>query len=381
MPNIKISIHPRNLEKRISSLKTWKIQEQDKKDLFKFLNDLELGKVNKGKRISKVRQLKYLDILKIPLKFFNKQTSQLTLKDIERFEKALNSNEIKTYKKTPFTLSTKSDIRRLLKIYLKWKLGDTEKFRKLTDWFDTRVPTKTPDYISEQEIKKLYKACKNNAERFYIAVLFDSGARAEEFHNIRYEDVQLPSKNENFVQLTLKEEYSKTQGRTISLYWENTLEAVRDYLKEREQEGIKSDEPVFNNSYDNMRQFLNRLGKKVLKKAIHYHLFRHSSATHYASKINRQQLCYRYGWKFSSDMPDIYISRAGMNNKEIDEKFESTKLEDLNIKLQKQEDENKMIKENFEILQKAIECKDEEFEQRVMGMIQKIEKTKPVIRR
>jgi hypothetical protein len=261
---------------------------------------------------------------------------------------------------------------------LKWKLGDTEKFRKLTDWLDTRVPEKTPDYLSEQEIEKLYKACKNNAERFLIAVLFDSGARAEEFHNIRYEDIQILNERENFVKITIKTEYSKTTGRTISLYWKNSLEAVRDYLKEREQEGIKSDEAVFENSYDNMRQFLIRLGKKVLKKSVHYHLFRHSSATYYAPKLNRQQLCYRYGWRFSSDMPDVYISRSGMENKDLDEKFESTKLEDLNIKLQKQEEVNRIIKENFETFQKTIESKDEEFEQRVMGMIQKIERTKQV---
>jgi hypothetical protein len=62
---------------------------------------------------------------------------------------------------------------------------------------------------------------------------------------------------------------------------------------------------------------------------VHYHLFRHSSATYYASKLNRQQLCYRYGWKFSSYMPDVYISRSGMENKELDVKFASTELEDI----------------------------------------------------
>ena len=48
------------------------IQEPSLQELTKFLNDLELGKVNKGKKISPARQVKYLDLLHIPLKFFNK---------------------------------------------------------------------------------------------------------------------------------------------------------------------------------------------------------------------------------------------------------------------------------------------------------------------
>ena len=64
----------------------------------------------------------------------------------------------------------------------------------------------------------------------------------------------------------------------------------------------------------------------MLKRPVHYHLFRHSSTTYYATKLNRQELCYRYGWKFSSNMPDIYISRAGMETKQLDEKFTQTEL-------------------------------------------------------
>jgi hypothetical protein len=78
------------------------------------------------------------------------------------------------------------------------------------------------DSVLENEIeylKVIISGIKyNNEERFVIAVLFDSGARAEEFHNIRREDIQLPSGSDNYVQITLKEEYSKTNGRTISLY-------------------------------------------------------------------------------------------------------------------------------------------------------------------
>lgn len=342
----KVEIHGRNLEVRKKALKEeWNIQEETKKDLLKFLEELELGKVNNGNKISEVRQLKYLDMLKIPLEYFNKPISQLTTKDMEKFDKNLTSNELLSKKNKPFEHNTKSDIKSLLKIFLKWKLGDNDKFKSLAGWLDTKQKKKTPEYLTEQQVEKLLKSCKSAKERYLIAILFDSGARAEEFFNIRYEDVEMPKDSNNFVKITLKEEYSKTQGRVISLFWDKSLEAVRDFLREREQEGIKSNEQVFKDTYDNARMFLARLGQKVLSRRVYFHLFRHSSATFYAPKINRQQLCYRYGWKFSSDMVDVYISRAGMNEKDIEEKFTGTKVEELQKEIEKQKQDLALMKE------------------------------------
>jgi len=116
----------------------------------------------------------------------------------------------------------------------------------------------------------------------------------------------------------LRQEYSKTLGRNIALYWKNSADAIIIYVKQRLAEGMKAQDPVFNNTYGSIRMFLKRLGNRSLKRHVHAHLFRHSSATFYAAKLNRQELCYRYGWRFSSAMPDVYISRAGLENKELD---------------------------------------------------------------
>ena len=336
MANIKIEIHKRNVEARLESLNKWEVPEEVKTSILDFLNDLELGKVNRGRRISKARQLKYLDMLKNPLEYWNKKIEDLDSKDIESFERDLTTDKILSKRKNqPYSHESKRDIRIALKIFLKWKLGESKAI-ELIGWLDTRRVNKTPEYLKDSEVEKLYKSCKNAKERFLLAVLFDSGARAEEFLNIRYEDLEIPKDNGSFCRLTLKEEYSKTSGRVISLYWKYTLEAVRDYMKEREYSGIKSNDPIFEGTYDSARFFLMRLGKRILNKSIHFHLFRHSSATYYASKLNRQEVCYRYGWKFSSNMPDIYISRAGMESKELDEKFAATEIEILQKKLENQ---------------------------------------------
>src|SRR3989344_6136788 len=144
MANVKIDIHNRSIKTRKEGIKNWKVHDVVKKSLLKFLDELALGKVNKGVKISEGRQSKYIDILKIPLEYWNKPENKLTMKDIEKFEKDLSSGKIKSRKEEAYSKSTKVDIRRGLKVYLKWKLGET-KANQLTDWLDTREIKTTPD--------------------------------------------------------------------------------------------------------------------------------------------------------------------------------------------------------------------------------------------
>ena len=349
-----IRTQDRSPQSRLKGLGRWKVHAATRAEVRRFCEELALGKVNRGRTISGSRQSKYLDVLKVPLEFFNKPTIRLSVKDIERFEKALSTDQIQSrLKHTPYSHATKVDIRKALKIYLRWRLGEAKAVR-LAGWIDTRVQFKTPDFLKEKEVDRLYRKCRTPEQRFIVAVLFDSGARAQEFLNIRFEDIRLPEGKENFVSLTLKQEYSKTNGRAISLYWGHSLDAVKDYLNERVAAGLQSSDPVYCGTYDAMRMFLARLGRSVLGRHVHPHLLRHTSATFYANKLNRQELCYRFGWRFSSDMPDIYISRAGMETLELDEKFTQTELSTLKDDLSRLSRDNHLKDERILQLQRSI---------------------------
>lgn len=352
--NEKINIHEANsnLLSRLDYIQNWNVDKQVMKELKVFLQALGSGKVNKGVHVSERTQCKYISLLKSPLIFINKSASETTKEQIEKWDDMISKDKLLSEKKKPYSYNMKVDMRIAYRTFLEHFIGS--KANDMTDCFDTREKKKTPDYLKEAEAEKLYKSCKSASERYLIAVLFDSGARAEEFLNIRFEDIHLPEGKENYVQITLKEEYSKTEGRTVSLYWRHSLEAVKDYLAERIKEGIKSKDQVFTQTYDSARFFLSRLSNKILHKNVNFHLFRHSSATFYATKMNRQQLCYRYGWKFSSDMPDVYISRAGMNNKELDEKFEGTELNELKDELEKEKQRRAVESDRIEILEQTL---------------------------
>src|ERR1051325_3153231 len=214
----RIRIDHGSLESGRNKIQVWRVPDSVKIELYRFLDDLALGKVNRGRRISPQRQLKYLHALRAPLEFFNKPTARITLTDIENLELALASGRLANrLSGKAYAHNTQVDMRILLKIFLRWRLG-AAKAAALTNWLDTRSRPKTPDFLSEADVEKLHRHCRSPSQRFLIAVLFDTGARAEEFHNIRFEDIYLPEGKENFVKIVLKEEYSKTLGRTIALY-------------------------------------------------------------------------------------------------------------------------------------------------------------------
>ncbi len=61
----------------------------------------------------------------------------------------------------------------------------------------------------------------------------------------------------------------------------------------------------------------------------HPHLFRHSSATYYATRLNRAVFCYRYGWSYRSNMADRYIDREALNDQESVRAVRANTMDDL----------------------------------------------------
>ena len=120
---VRIEIHDRSVQTRKLAIAVWNVPADEKQALLRFLEELELGKVNKGKKISESRQSKYLDVLRPPLEFFGKTASEIRTSDVEDFEKALGSGRIQSNRGQAYSHATKVDIRRALQVYLRWRLG------------------------------------------------------------------------------------------------------------------------------------------------------------------------------------------------------------------------------------------------------------------
>ena len=363
---VKILTHRRDVKQRIIDIDSWNVNNKDKEDIKEFLEAYRqgdiTGRIGNNIDVSIERIIQYL---KIAFVFLSKKKpiSSFTnnnIEDVKKFKKALLEDKIKQYNRktgkyngNPYAIRSKKMILYNFGQYLKWKLKP-EYYIVLSKPLLVRIASKEsePDSFNLKDLDKLYNACSTDAQRFLIINLFSSGTRAEEFHNIRFSDVTLPKQNESFVKIRIRHGFSKTKGRTITMYHPQALKVARDYLELRK--GMNPEEPLLLMSYDTGRKWLKRLGQRVLKRNLYYHLFRSSCATWLATRMNRQQLCIFFGWKFNSPMPDIYISRSGLDMEEVSNNFQNTEIEELKNRLEKEEHEAKIRKEELEEMKKRV---------------------------
>ena len=341
----KIDIHPINLEVFKQSFKKV-VPEKEYNSVLTWLNETTIEKA-----LSERRQLRLLHDMGLFFKIYQKPTKKITKEELAKIKERLLNNQTLKQDGKPYSDSVKEGITETIVRYLEWKYPKrmnsfiSKTNQPLRRWFIFRGKKKTPEILSEQEIKKLYKESKLLWQKYAIAVLFGSGARIEEFLNFRFEDFEEPTKNSPYWKVDIKEEYSKTDGRKIGLYWEHCTEAITKFFSSIERKDSK--DRVLEVNYDAVRMFLTRLGRKVLNKRVHPHMFRKSSATFYASKLNRQQLCKKFGWKFSSDVVDVYINRAGVDEFEV----EKVMLDDDVSKLR---DENNELKTKYRFMMEEL---------------------------
>jgi len=160
-----------------------------------------------------------------------------------------------------------------------------------------------------KEIRRCVDFATSLKGKALIWTLFETGARAEEFLNIRLKDIE--EKKSYFL---VRIDYPKTFKRRLPVY------EGADYLRQWREKHPAKDQPnaqLFTMTYGALLKFLHRLGERVLGKKINPQLFRDSFATWLASKkVGRYQMCKLMGWAMSSDMPDRYIDRTGVVEEE-----------------------------------------------------------------
>ena len=349
----KKDIHHRNRSYKtaLGNLETDKnIVPRNKELILQFIRDCRLGKTLKGrqkKSIGTARCLKYIHILKKISRWFDKPFDQVSQDDMERLIENLendrynynlvgkNGQIIKSKRLAP---STKVDYKKSLRKFYKWLLGNNEQYPELVDWIDTyETPIEIPA-LRREEIEKMVDASKIR-DKAIIIILFDSGARAEEFLNIRIGDL---TKVDDTYKVRIV--HSKTKPRTIHLpIASKHLELwLQEYLNRNDQSFL------FPITYEGLRMMLHRVSKRVLGKRVTPHILRHSSATYYANLLNHHQLCYRYGWSMASDMPNRYIDREGILEEETRHIVKAHDLAGLEKQNQVLHEEMALIKQTNE---------------------------------
>lgn len=367
----KIDIHKtgRQYENAISKLEIDEsLNKRNKELLLKFFWDCRIGKTVKGrakKKIGKRRILKYLYTLKNLSVWLGKPFDRVNQEEMERLVSNIEENVYKNGEKN-YSEQTKLDFKKSLRKFYKW-LGRPE----LVEFMDMSIKEKDVPAITREEVEMLVNSTPDNSVKAAIMVLFDGGARAEELLNLRLKDIAKKNQMSDSHCYWINIRYSKTFARTIPLPL--CTKYLSDWLAVHPQKN-NPEAQLFPYSYPVLRKRIIGLGKKAIKKHITLHMLRHSSATYWAPKMNRYQLCAKYGWAFSSDMPDRYIKRKGIIFEEIAEKGDvdqTTMVQRenraLTEKMERLEGEYKKVRKALEFIMPVVieNMDDKDFQRKI----------------
>ena len=192
----KIDVHPINLKVAKESFRKNAPSEVEYKISLKWLENLSTER-----SLTDRRQLRLLHDLGLFFKIYKKPSNKITKEDLMKLkDNFLNKRILRTNGK-PYSESVVEGLTETVVRYLedtypkKMKQFISSSNKPLRSWFIMRSKKKTPEILSEVEVKKLYKESKSLWQKYAIAVLFDSGARIEEFLNFRFEDFEVTDYN------------------------------------------------------------------------------------------------------------------------------------------------------------------------------------------
>lgn len=320
------------------------ISSRNRETLLRFLIDGEIGKtIKKGqkKKIGKGRLLRLSGIIKNLDRWFDhKPFEEVTQAEMEKFILGLERGEIKQKNGKPYTPESQMTIKRAIRKFYKWLLGECERHPNIVAWIDTSGKLKEIEPPKFKEIENKLKDATidlTTEERAIIALLTDPGLRIGELLNLNISDVSPP--DDQSPNWRVRVSVSKTTPRTIAIYfmWEH----VKNYYESLQRKGKKGF--FVDRSYQNVCDILRNVGKKFsMEKKLHAHLLRHTSATYYSNYLTHSQLCQRYGWSLTTKVIQRYVSLNGIETPDTIRKLQEKHLEleqQKNSELQKSNSE------------------------------------------
>jgi len=222
---------------------------------------------------------------------------------------------------------------------------DLDKSQDKPDWV----------YLTEEQIRLLCSKA-NHKYQALIWFLFDTGIRAPtELVNIKVSDF-----HNDFKELMIREEASKTFGRRIKLMLCSKL--IKEYV---EHNKFEHDDYIFDIDPSSTNRWLKKLARKTLGDKISpagqrycdltMYDFRHNSCCYWLPRYKSESaLKYRFGWK-KSDKIHYYSELLGMRDtiSEDDMLIDITRTE-IEQKLQKAEKEKELMQEQLTSLQTQV---------------------------
>lgn len=191
------------------------------------------------------------------------------------------------------------------------KIADKIELPRVKDRAD-RIREKLLD---PSEVKKLIENAPTDQDRLGFSLLYELGCRIGELYNVRIKDVQF-DKYGAIIWLTGK---SGTRSRRVYSSVPDLKAHVNSHPEKKNSESKLFRYGRKGSSESHERTIANRyrrIGKDILGRNIHPHMFRHTKATEDSKMFTDREMMILFGWK----RPDMVSTYSHLSLRDVEEK-------------------------------------------------------------
>lgn len=247
--------------------------------------------------------------------FCLKNVAKWTKKDLDKTDKKEMIKIVGTLEKSHYACEVKHATKVSIKKFYKW-LNGGEEYPDKVRWIKSSQKTKKKlpqELLSREDVEKMINVAEHIRDKAIVSLLYESGFRIGELLSLRIKNIEFDEYGAKIVG------DGKTGMRRIRLISSTPHLATwieNHPLKDNPESPLWISTGTKNKNegicYANARQLIHLLAKKAgIKKRVHPHLFRHSTATRMANYFTDAQMNHYFGWVQGSRMPATYIHMSG----------------------------------------------------------------------
>ena len=271
-----------NLEKTYKNASTRldksKLSNENKKHTYAFIKHC------KAKGIGKLRQIFYMDKLKLAGTVVDKDFKQWNKEDIVTFlahivDKGYTDYTIDGYKSA-------------LKCFFRWLNGcnkgdPTPKFLNVIERKKPQNKLEKEDLLTTDDVKKIISCCNNSRDRCMISMAFEMGLRNGELRGITVGDLV---RNTHGYRCVIGQKGAKTDDSFRPAFFVTSEGYITNWLNHHPFID-DAESPLFCNratrqviTLQGINKIISKASQKAIGRKIHQYIFRHSFGTRFTLK-------------------------------------------------------------------------------------------------
>jgi site-specific recombinase XerD len=232
-------------------------------------------------------------------------------------------NVLKWMENKNYKASTNEKFRQVLKLFYKIAYGDNEYYPEQIKWFSVKLGKEKSgketnmdmaEYLEEGEVQKLIDSAPTLQKKAFLACMYESGARPEEFLRLMITDLRIDPDGAVFM---LRGKTGERRVRIIAFakLLQQWLE-VHPLRKQNFYPLWISEASNFKNAPLGLRG-----AQKIIEEALpksglvnkhaRLYILRHSRATHLAKHLTEAQMSTFFGWVQGTQVVRRYIHLSG----------------------------------------------------------------------